>query len=155
MGLEAIIPYVLPALSAVSSVSSILGGMSANSEAGNQAELAAQQAEARAVENERISAKQARVEQSESEDLARRQKVAFLSSGVDLAGSPLLVMEETRRQGAENVQEILRGGQASADASRAEGRTQAASLKATGRQALISGFGRAASTVATGMEALR
>ncbi len=142
---------VLAGLSALSAVSSIAGGISANKEAGKQAELAALQAEQRATEQERVSFKQSQAELEEADSLSRRQKVAFLASGVDLAGSPLLVMEETRRKGAENAEEILKSGEYGATASRAEGRATASQLRASGRQALLGGLSNAAGTAATGI----
>ena len=134
-------------LGVLSGVSSIVGGAQSNAAGAQQAELAAQQAESRAIEEERIAAREAKIEQREGEDLARRQKVAFLASGVELSGSPLLVMEETRRRSSENVDEILRSGESASSATRAEGRVQASGLKQTGRQAFISGVGRGVSQI--------
>ncbi len=105
-----------------------------------QAEYAAQAAESRAVEQERQAAREARLTQEDAEDFRKRQKVSFLASGVTLEGSPLLIMEETRTRGAENVNEILRAGSAGASAVRQEGRMQAQSIRSSGRQAFTSGL---------------
>ncbi len=43
---------------------------------------------------------------------AAQQESRFLSSGVTLAGTPLLVLEETRRLGAEELDAITRRGEA-------------------------------------------
>lgn len=43
------------------------------------------------------------------------QKMLFLKSGVDLTGSPLLVMEETRKKGAENAKNVKDSGYGRAD----------------------------------------
>lgn len=134
-------------LSIFSGLSSILGGGAAQQESGYQAELAAQQAESRAIEQERVSAREARLEQENAEDFRKRQKVAYLASGVDLSGSPLLVMEETRRKGAENVNEILKSGSAGASSARAEGRIQASQIKSSGRRAFASGLSEGVSTI--------
>lgn len=133
--------------SIVSGGLSVYQGLQQQQEGNAQAEILAQQAEARAIEEERIAYRQARAEQEQTDLLAKRQKVAFLSSGVDLAGSPLLVMEETRRIGRENVQEILAGGSSAADALRAEGRLAAQRSRDTGRQAFFSGLTQGASTI--------
>ncbi len=127
-------------MSIASAGASIMGGFAAKDEGKAQAAEATRAAEARGTEAARVSARQARGETEAADDLARRQKVAFLSSGVALQGSPLLMMEETRRRGAENAEEILAGGAAAGDAARAEGRVQAAQAKASGRQAFTQGL---------------
>lgn len=146
---------ILGGLSAFSAISSVMGGMAANEEAGKQAQLAASQAESRAVEQERLAFKEAQATTEEADSVARRQKVAYLASGVDLAGSPLLVMEETRRKGAENADEIVQAGKYGASASRAEGRAQASQLKSSGRQALIGGLINAAGSASQGVQQYR
>lgn len=135
-----------------SGLSSIAGGFSGQSAGNQQAELAYQQAESRAIEQERVSAREAKLEQEATDDFRKRQKVAYLASGVTLEGSPLLVMEETRTKGAENVEEIKRAGSASADAARAEGRLQADQLKQSGRQAFTSGLSSGVRSIAGGLE---
>lgn len=49
----------------------------------------------------------AQAELEESERTRKLQKMMYLKSGVDLTGSPLLVMEETRAKGAENAKNVL------------------------------------------------
>lgn len=139
------------AATGLGTLSSITGGMAGSSAAGYQAELAAQQAEAQAIEETRLANKEAKVMQEDAENLARRQRVAYLASGVDLAGSPLLVMEETRRKGAENVAEILSSGSAASSAARAEGRVRAAQFKNQGRSAFMSGAASGLTTAAGGL----
>lgn len=125
--------------SAVSGVSSLIGGLQGQAEAGRQSEYAIAQGNLAAKERERVAFKEAQVEKQNAEDAERRQKLAYLASGVTLEGSPLLVMEETRRKGSENVDEILRSGAAGASAERLEGRIQAEQYKSSGRQSFISG----------------
>lgn len=48
----------------------------------------------------------AREELAEADRARKLQKMAYLKSGVDLTGSPLLVMEETRSKGEENAKNI-------------------------------------------------
>lgn len=48
----------------------------------------------------------AQEELAESDKARKMQQMLFLKSGVDLTGSPLLVMEETRAKGAENAKNI-------------------------------------------------
>lgn len=120
--------------------SSIAGGISAQNEANRQSEIALAEADARGREAARVAAREAKLEGEQAEREARRQKVAFLASGVSLAGSPLLIMEETRTRGRENVEEILAGGRASGEAARAEGRLQADQARSSGRQAFMQGI---------------
>lgn len=134
-------------LSIFSGLSSIVGGAASQAEAGYQSELAIQQAESRAIEQERVSFREAKLEQEQAEDFRKRQKVAYLASGVDLSGSPLLVMEETRRRGAENVNEILQSGSSASSAARAEGRIQASQLKSSGRRAFADGLSTGIGTI--------
>lgn len=48
----------------------------------------------------------AKAELEDAERVRKMQKMAYLKSGVDLTGSPLLVMEETRAKGEENAKNI-------------------------------------------------
>jgi hypothetical protein len=134
-------------LSLFSGLSSVMGGMQSNAEAKNQANLALSQANMRGAEQGRLAAKEALAEQEASDAARKRQKVAYLASGVSLAGSPLLVMEETRKKGLENVNEILKAGSAAESAIQAEGRIQADQLKSSGRQAFAQGITGGLSTI--------
>ena len=138
---------IIAAAAVAAAGASIAGGVMANNAAGEQADLARSDAAARAEESARVADRQSMIEQRNIDETTQRQKLAFLASGVTLEGSPLLKMEETRRLGAENIEEIKKGGQASADAQIAEGRRTAQSAKASGRQALIGGISGAASSL--------
>jgi len=127
-------------LSVLSGVSSIIGGFQSNQEAKYQSSLATQEAKMRGAEAERVAAKEAGYANDEANDVRRRQKLAYMKSGVSLEGTPFLALEETRRRGKENVDEILRGGAASSAAAYSEGRIRAAQLKSSGRQAFMSGL---------------
>lgn len=48
----------------------------------------------------------AQQELTDAEKARKEQKMLYLASGVDLTGSPLLVMEETRKKGDENAKNI-------------------------------------------------
>ena len=108
----------------ISAIGSVVGGVQQARAAGEQSKLAQQEAETRA-----------RAEARQNIELEKRQKLGFISGGVALEGSPLLVLAETKRLGAENVGAIVETGQ-----------TQAESLKSTGRQALIGGLTTGAAT---------
>jgi hypothetical protein len=125
---------------AVSAVSSLVGGMQSQSESNVQSELALQQASARGVEAERAAQREAKFVQEDALATERKQKLAYLASGVTLEGSPLLIMEETRRKGQENVDEILLSGKAEKNAALLEGRVTASQAKSAGRQAFTSGL---------------
>lgn len=137
---------LMKGISLFSSLSSVMGGMQQQGAYNQQANMAIAQGNMQAAENERVAFRQAQNEKEQSESARRAQKVAYLASGVTLEGSPLLVMEETRQKGIENVDEILRGGQASSYAAKEEGRMRASSLKSSGRQAFSAGITSGLST---------
>lgn len=97
-------------------------------------QLARQRAESEAKLLEQDARRAAKEEREIADDTRRRQKVAFLSSGVLLEGSPLLVMEETRKKGEENARNTIRNAKSRADLVR-QGAVSRANL-----------FGTAAST---------
>lgn len=134
-------------LGLLSSGMSLLGGMQQSGVAKQQASLAMMQADMAGKEQARQAAREAGFAQERMLDTERRQKLAFLSSGVTLEGSPLLVMEETRRKGLDNIDEILKGGAAAQSTARLEGRIQADNLRASGRQAFSSGITTAGQTL--------
>jgi len=126
--------------SGLSAASSLFGGVSANNEAKRQAVTAQAEANLRAEETARAGAREASFVGMEAESVRRRQKLAYLKSGVDLEGSPLLMMEATRRNGLDNVEEVLRSSSSTAGAQIQEGRAKATALKSSGRQAFMSGI---------------
>lgn len=136
-------------LSGLSAVSGLVGGLQQQSEAKQQAEYAQAQGISQAKENVRIAAKEAGIEKREAESVRRQQKLAYLKSGVSLEGSPLLMMEKTRLQGQQNVDEIIASGGAASSAALTEGRMQAKNYKASGRQAFVGGLGKAFSVGAS------
>lgn len=109
MGIESAI--LGPALGVVGGIGSIFGGNSANAAANSQANLIMRETDIKAKEKER-----------EVKEFESQQKVDYASSGVILSGSPLLVLEETRERGFEDVKNIRETGRASAASARAEGR---------------------------------
>lgn len=132
--------------SGLSAASSLFGGISAQNEAAKQSAITQAQANLAAEESARTSAREAKFVGMEAESLRRRQKLAYLKSGVDLEGTPLLVMEATRKAGLDNVEEVYNSSQAGAQI--VEGRTRAAALRSSGRQAFMQGLGGAASALA-------
>lgn len=128
------------ALSAISAISSVVGGIQQQSAAKDQAALARETALAQAAETGRVAGARAFEETQEAERVRARQKVLFLKGGVDLEGSPLLVMEETRRTGEQNAEEIIKAGGARGAAQITAGEQNALSLEASGRRAFTSGL---------------
>lgn len=126
--------------SVLSGLSGIMGGMSASSTSSYQADLAMQQATLAGQEEARLAHREASAELDAADEARRAQKVAYLASGVDLSGSPLLVMEETTAQGQENADEILQAGAAAQTAAVQEGRLTASSYEASGRKAMSAGI---------------
>ncbi len=135
---------VTSALIAVASVASagaqILGGLESRRESKVQAQLAREDAAKRAAETERVTTREAELERRNIKDVTERQRLAYLASGVTLEGSPLLKLEETRRLGAENIEEIERSGEARAGAEIGEGRVVARQAESRGRQQLLQGL---------------
>ena len=135
-------------LSVVSGVSGLMQGMQQQAAYKQQGENAIASATMAAKEQARVSFKEAQIEGDNAKQAERRQKLAYLSSGVSLEGSPLLIMEETRRKGAENVDEILKSGNAAAGAIMQEGYNTKTALNLKGRDAFSSGIGSALGSVA-------
>jgi len=146
---------MVTALAAVAAASGIYGGIQAQKEGDKQARLAESAAAERATETRRQTERSAEIEQRNIDQTEDRQRLNYLASGVTLEGSPLLKLEETRRLGAENIDEIQKAGEAGAKAQLTEGRTRAQAAKSTGRQALISGITGAAGTLGTNAPALK
>lgn len=134
-------------LTGISAVSAVVGGMQQQAAAKNQANAAIASSMMQGQEQARIAAAQADQESKEADAARRLQKIQYLKSGVDLEGSPLLMMESTRLQGEKNIDEIITSGAYGVAATAAEGRVNAANYKQSGRSAFVSGLGSAAGTV--------
>lgn len=110
---------------------SVYGGVQQNKQAKAEAALQQRQADI-AYEESKVNATNEAFNQTQA---VQRQKLAFLSSGVTLEGSPLMVLEQSRQYGQSQVDAILRQGQAQKDL----GYEQAKITKNAGRAALIGG----------------
>jgi hypothetical protein len=97
----------------------IIGGAAALY-SGDQTRRAAKK-QARITEDE--AAENARRHEIEVRKFASEQELGFLSSGVVLEGSPLLVLKETREQGLLDAEGIRTAGRARASAIRGQGRS--------------------------------
>ena len=124
---------------AVSAAGSIYGGMAANSAAKREAAQEREQG-ALALQESRINASNEAFNQTQA---VQRQRLAFLSNGVTLEGSPAMVLEQSRAYGQQQVDSILRQGTARYDLA---GKS-AANTENKGRAALIGGYMSAAGTV--------
>lgn len=133
-------------LAGIAATAAVAGGIQQYQAGQTQAKNAKTMALFQAQESERVAVREAQLASEEADATSRKQKLAYLASGVSLEGSPLLVMEETRRKGQENVDEILAGGAASSAAAGAEGRISAQNAKSAGRAALMSGLTSAGNT---------
>ena len=131
---------VMTALAIAAAGASIYGGIQGQKAGEKQADTAMSQAADRATETARVTERQTVLEKRNIKDTMDRQKLNYLASGVTLEGSPLLMMEQTRQYGAENIDEIQKAGAAGSAAQLAEGRATADAAKASGRQALIQGI---------------
>ncbi len=144
----------LPSMATVSSImggvgalSSVMGGMQQQTAANDQSEQVLASATMAGRESARQAASQAGREKESSERTRRAQKLTYLSSGVSLDGSPLMMMEKTRQTGLDNVDEILSSGASASTSALAEGRIKAQSLKSQGRQAFMSGISSGVSSL--------
>ncbi len=114
--------------------SAVMSGVSGIAQYSQQkkADKAAKQAgdeQARLMEQDAKRA--AQEELAIADDARKTQRMAFLKSGVDLEGSPLLVMEETRAKGAENAKNLIEATQSRADLTRKQSSVGRASLVGT------------------------
>lgn len=130
---------IMAVMAVISAVSSVAGGMS---------KQAAAQKEAKSLENQAMLSQQeaeveARIHATQVRKFSANQKTAFLKNGVTLDGSPLMVLEDTRQSGQEEVNAMQRSGAAKAQLLR----ERAEISRSEGRASLISGLGGAASTV--------
>ncbi len=137
MSLEA----ALVAFTAISAGSKILQGVQQNRAAKAEAELLEEQGRIESQEAQREAQRVA----DDRRKFRKKQTLAFLKNGVTLAGSPLLVIEETIQKSQEEVNAIVKQGRA-----RTLLRFQQAALqRAQGRAALLGGFLGAGTSIAS------
>ncbi len=136
-------PAVLVAATAFSAVSSIAGGISAQSAANQQAKLQEQQGGIDLAEA-KVNATNEAYNQNET---LGKQRLAFLANGVSLEGSPTLVQDAAKKYGQQQVDSILNQGAAKYNLAQ----ENAAITKNQGRAALIAGFGQAVGSTAQGV----
>lgn len=92
------------------------------------------QAEAEAGIMEQDAQRQATEERKAGKEAAARQRMLYLSSGVDLTGSPLLEVQRTVRQGEQNAETVLGNAASRADLIRRQGGMSRASLTGSALQ---------------------
>lgn len=131
----------VPILIGISAGASIIGGISANNSARREAKAIEEQGR---LQQEEATA-EATAHAQDVRRFAANQSLSFLANGVTLAGSPLLVLEDTVMQGQNEVDSIVRSG----NAARRLAGEKAENTRASGRAALIGGIASAAGTVAT------
>ena len=120
----------------------VFQGIQAKKQAKKQANLLRQRA---ALEKEAAEFDALQQERA-FEKLMGRQRLAFAASGVELAGSQLLLLEETLRDKQETIDNIRRAGEARVGALTA----QAKEVKRAGRNALIGSIMGATGTALKG-----
>jgi hypothetical protein len=134
MGLETVM-MISTVMQVAGSVAGYFQQKDADKEARNAANAQANllQSDAnRAAQEELVTADKAR----------KTQLMDYLSSGVSLEGSPLLVMQETRNKGIENMKNTLDTARQKGNLLRQQG--------SVGRASLLGTLGTAAGQVATG-----
>lgn len=106
--MAAVTTTLLATAAVVGAASSVASGYSAKQSARKEAGALKSQGA--------LAAQEAQIEASRRADevqrLSKKQKLAFIKNGVTLEGSPLLVVEETTRQGQAEVDAISRRGYA-------------------------------------------
>ncbi len=112
------------------------------------ASLGASRSEASSLEAQSQLARQeaaaeARSRTLEVQKFRERQAGQYMMSGVALAGSPLLVLEETRRLGQEEVDSIVSRGDAISNIYKARAQQTRASGRMRFLGSLVEGFGQA------------
>lgn len=123
----AVTTTLLATAAVVGAASSVASGVMAQSASRKEASAMRSQGE--------LAAQEAGIEAQRRADevrrLSKKQKLAFIKNGVTLEGSPLLTIDETKRQGQEEVNAIMRRGYAinslynqRADIADREGRAQ-------------------------------
>lgn len=130
------------AATAISAVSSIAGGVSANSAARREGALLDEQGRLSQEESDR----EAQLHADDVRRFSKTQSLAFLKNGVTLAGSPLLTVQDSVARGQEEVDSISKSGAAQ----RTLYNQRAEITRNQGRAALIGGIGQAAGTAASG-----
>ena len=130
----------LIASTALSVGASIFGGVSEKRASDDQAELLQEQAR---LEREQAETEAQRKEEERTKFIAK-QKVAFLANGVGLAGTPLVVLEDSFQQFNKEIASIRRSGTAQAKFLEKEADIK----KRSGKAALISGVIGAGSSIA-------
>jgi hypothetical protein len=133
------ITIALVATTVLSVGAQVFSGISQKKEADDRAEIIQDQAR---IEREETEAEVGRRTEERNRFIAK-QKVAFLASGVGLAGTPLIVLEDTFKQFNTEISAIKRTGAAKAGLLEKE----AGITKKSGKAALISGVLGAGSTV--------
>lgn len=132
---------VMAVMAIVSAVSSIAGGMSKQESA---------KKEAYALENQALLASEesrveAQIHATRVRKFAQNQKGAYLKNGVTLDGSPLLVLDETYKFGQQEVDAIVRSGNARSQLYR----DKASIARSEGRAALLGGIGSGVGSLAS------
>lgn len=139
MGVETALLVGGGLLAGVGAAGSIMSGHAANREAQTAAQLEALNAQ---IARQEI-AEQKRVRTEEMTKLKETRKLAMLKSGMGLAGSPLLILEDTKRQLALEMNSLQYRSDLETYTS---GLRQQNYLK-SGRAALIGGYTKAAGQI--------
>lgn len=120
------------ALRTASALSDVFGGVSGLIASGNEA----RDLEKQALELEREAQVRAEQRAGQISKFQQKQASRFLSSGVTLQGTPVVVLEETRQKGQEEVDALIRAGQSRANLARSQSRQ----ARGTGRAFLTQGL---------------
>lgn len=134
---------LLLAATAAAGAGQIYSGVSANQAAKEKADMQEEQARIALSESEREATQKA----DERRRFLASQRMAYLASGVSLAGTPGIVQGDTFNEFQQEIDAIRKSGVAQYGL----GMREAASTKSTGRASLISGVLTGVGTIGTGL----
>lgn len=144
MGEGVLVSLIGAIFTGIAAAGQIFAGINQKKAADAEADL---QREQGVIASQEAQAESQRVANSRRK-FRKKQKLAFLKNGVTLAGSPLLILEETIRESQAEVNAIARRGSAQAQLAF----KRAAITENTGRAALLSGVFGAVNTVGKGVK---
>lgn len=142
------VPFIIMAVASLASSAVAAKGELESGEAQQEAaEYNAQVDEEDAVAAEKKAIYEEGIQRDRVRNFLSQQRAAIGKSGVSVAGSPLLALLDTRKQGELDALAIRQGGQTQASRLR----SQAAQTRKTGQAAMKASRYRAGSSLLTGI----
>lgn len=137
---------ILGGISALGTAASVAGSIQQGKQQEKVAEYNAAVAEQGAIAEEQKAAYEEEAHRKKVKSILSSQQAAYGATGVDMEGSPLLVMEDTAAQGELDALAIRYGG----DVAAAQKRSQANLYRMQGKNARTAGYINAGTSLLTG-----